>query len=92
MKITTALVTLLVAAAAAAADLGHIMGHVYNQYSQPVAGITVTLGGYTSGNFVTPEDGHYKFQPLTYGQSYTVTPSSSGCSGFTPPEYTVSDL
>jgi hypothetical protein len=48
-----------------------------------IAGVTVTMTGAQSGTTTTNQDGVYKFQPVTFGMTYTVTPQKAGCA-FTP--------
>ena len=59
-----------------------IVGKVRTSSGTPLAGVTITLSGYTTRSTTTNSLGKYKFTGLANG-SYTVTPSMPGYT-FTP--------
>jgi hypothetical protein len=66
-----------------------ISGTITDCQSQPVAGVTVTLGGAASGTATTDASGNYSFAGLTGCRTYTITPSMTGMN-FIPASLSVS--
>jgi len=61
----------------------YIKGHVRDKFGGGVEGVTLTLSGSASDQYVTGGDGYYEFLDLEGGLSYTVTPTKSDW-GFSP--------
>ncbi|MGH9159480.1 MAG: carboxypeptidase regulatory-like domain-containing protein, partial [Vicinamibacteraceae bacterium] len=59
----------------ATAVLLTITGTVVDDENAPLAGVTVTLSGNDQREVITGDDGAFAFTDLTWGGSYTVTPT-----------------
>jgi hypothetical protein len=68
-----------------------ISGQVRDGTSAGVTGVLLNLTGGANQTVQTGASGEFQFTNLTGGQSYTITPSKSGCN-FTPPSRSFSPL
>ncbi len=68
-----------------------ISGQVTTPAGAPLSGITVTLSGAAAASTSTDSNGHFLFNNVPGGGSYTITPSSAAFA-FTPPSQAFPDL
>jgi uncharacterized repeat protein (TIGR01451 family) len=72
-------------------QVSRIAGRVVSEHNLGVAGVTITLGGAQSKSTTTDANGNYAFESLTFGASFTVTPSQAGVS-FAPQSVSIPSL
>ncbi|MCK4667188.1 VCBS repeat-containing protein [Candidatus Dependentiae bacterium] len=70
--------------------LGNLSGTI-TENGQPLTGVTVTLSGDASGEYVTGNDGQYSFTGLEAGATYVITPGKNNYD-FTPGSYTITNF